>query len=312
MVKKKILITGGTGFIGYHLAKKCLDLNWQVTSLSKYKPKKKRIHKKVKYIFCDISNKKKLSKIITTKYTYVVNLAGYVDHSHKLKTYKSHYIGCKNLADIFLNSDIKKFVQVGSCIEYGKIRSPQVEKKINKQKTYSIYGKSKLLSTKLLIGYFKKKNFPATILRLYLVYGPHQDKNRVIPITIINALKNSSFRCSSGIQFRDFTYIDDVINSIIKALKHKNTNGEIINIGSGKPIQVKYLINLICKFIKKGKPIFGKIQLRKDEILRLYPNIKKAKKLLRWTPKTNLKSGLLKTIRFYSSIKKVKYFKNYT
>ena len=86
----------------------------------------------------------------------MVNLAGYVDHSHKKKTMKSHYEGCKNLSLFFLNKKIKKFIQIGSSIEYGKLKSPQKENIKNEQKTYSVYGKAKLLSTKFLLK--MKKN----------------------------------------------------------------------------------------------------------------------------------------------------------
>ena len=278
-MSKSILIAGGTGFIGFHLAKKCLSLNWSVTSLSTNKPKKNRKLKKVNYKICDVSNYNQINKKIKPDYDYVVNLAGYVDHTNKPKTMKSHYIGCKNLSNFFLNSKIKKFVQIGSCIEYGKIESPQKEIKQNK-KTFSIYGKAKLLSTIFLQNFYKKYNFPVTILRLYLVYGPFQDTNRVIPVTIINALKNKSFNCSNGQQLRDFTYIDDIISAIIKTLKNLKSSGEIINIGSGKPIAIKKVIIKICGLLNSGKPLFGKIDLRKDEIMKLYPNINKAKKFL--------------------------------
>ena len=70
-----------------------------------------------------------------------------------------------------------------------------------------------------MLSLYKKYNFPASILRLYLVYGPKQDKNRVIPITILNAIKNKKFDCSSGNQLRDFIYIDDLINVLMKILK---------------------------------------------------------------------------------------------
>lgn len=299
MNKKKILITGGTGFIGYHLAKKCIEYNWSVTSLSTKKPKKERKLDKVNYVFCDISNKNNITKKINNNYDYVVNLAGYVDHSNKKKTKISHYNGCKNLSSLFIGSNIKKFVQIGSSIEYGKTRSPQIENNDNFQKVYSVYGNAKLLSTKFLLSLKKKFSFPVTIIRLYLVYGPYQDINRVIPVTILNAINNSNFDCSDGSQYRDFTYIDDVIKAIIKVLKNKKTNGQIINIGSGKPYNIKKLILKICRLIGSGKPNFGKIKLRKDEIIKLYPNISKAKKILMWKPKISLNLGLKRTINYF-------------
>ena len=296
---KKILIAGGTGFIGYHLAKKCIQKGWNVTSISTKKPKKNRKLKSVKYLFCDISNKKKLLKILPLDFDYVINLAGYVDHSHDVKTMKSHFNGCKNLSLFFLNSKIKKFIQVGSSIEYGKIKSPQKEKKSNTQKTYSIYGKAKLLSTKFLLKLSKEQNFPSVIIRLYLVYGPNQDTNRIIPITIKNAIENKKFDCSSGRQLRDFIYVEDVIHAIIKILKSKNVKGEIINIGSGKPITIKKVILKICKLVNAGIPQFDKIKLRKDEILKLYPNLSKIKKVIKWETKVNLDQGLKKTIKYF-------------
>ena len=301
MKKNKILITGGTGFIGYHLAKKCLDLNWSVDSISTKSPPLKRKLKKVNYLKLDISKKKKLIKNLKSDYDFVVNLAGYVDHSKKNKTMKSHFNGCKNLANFFLNKNLKKFVQIGSSIEYGKSRSPQKENKKNLRETYSTYGNAKLFSTKFLLELKKKYNFPITILRLYLVYGPKQDVNRLIPFTIINALKKVKFNCSAGKQFRDFIYIDDLVSAIVKTLKSKKTNGEIINIGSGNPINVKKLILKICKLAKGGKPQFGKVSLRKDEILKLYPSLNKVKKILNWQAQVNLDKGLKKTIKYFNN-----------
>ena len=124
--KKKILIVGGTGFIGFHLSKFALKKNLQVTSISTNRPKNNRKLQKVKYLFCDISDKKKLKKILQKKnFDYVVNLGGYVDHSKKIKTYRSHYLGLKNLIDYFKKTKIKKFVQIGSSVEYGFNKTPQ-------------------------------------------------------------------------------------------------------------------------------------------------------------------------------------------
>ena len=299
--KKNILIVGGTGFIGYHLAKKALQKSWKVTSISSRPPKKLRCLSKVKYLLCDITNKNNLKKKIRESFSYVVNLGGYVDHTNKKKTFKSHYIGCKNLAEIFLIKKPLSFVQMGSSIEYGHSKSPQKENiKCNPKLIKSVYGKAKLLSSLYLIKLFRERKFPSTILRLYLAYGPRQDTNRFLPIIIKGCLKDKKFACSKGNQLRDFVYVNDVVDAILKSLTNKNARGQIINIGSGKPKKIRNIIEQVRKISKGGNPQFGKIKLRKDEILKLYPNINKAKDKINWKPKTSFDKGLKSTIRFYN------------
>ena len=295
-----ILIVGGTGFIGYHLAKKSLTKGWQVTSISSKLPKKIRYLSKVKYIICDITKKKSLKRNIQKSFKYVVNLGGYVDHSNKKKTFDSHYTGCKNLTEVFSKKPPISFVQMGSSVEYGSLKSPQKESaKCNLKSIKSIYGKAKLLSTIYLIDLFKKKKFPSTVLRLYLAYGPKQDANRFLPIIIRGCIKNKKFPCSQGTQSRDFIHVDDVVDAIIKTLTNKNARGQIINIGSGKPRKIRNIIEHVKKISNGGYPQFGKIKLRKDEILKLYPNINKAKGKINWRPKILFEKGLKSTIKYY-------------
>ena len=113
---------------------------------------------------------------------------------------------------------------------------------------------------------------------------------------------NANFPCSSGKQWRDFLYIDDAVNAIIKCLLSRNLQGEILNIGSGKPKKIKRVIHLIKSLIKLGNPSFDKIKMRSDEINSLYPNIKKANKKLDWKPKVKFNDGIAKTINFYKKI----------
>ena len=296
--KKNILIVGGTGFIGYHLAKKSLKKGWQVTSISSKPPKKIRYLPRVNYVFCDITNKKSLKRKINKSFSYVVNLGGYVDHSNRDKTFKSHYVGCKNLTEIFLKNPPITFVQMGSSGEYGRLKSPQSENSICKP--LSIYGQAKLLASKYLINLFRKKNFPVTILRLYQAYGPQQDFNRLIPIVIKACIKDKKFPCSDGKQFRDFVHVSDVVNAILKSLKSKRARGQIINIGSGKPKKVRNIIEFIKRTSKGGHPEFGKIKLRKDEILKIYPNINKAKNRINWKPEILFNDGIKSTIKYYN------------
>ena len=134
---------------------------------------------------------------------------------------------------------------------------------------------------------------------MYNTYGPTQDLNRFIPIVISGCIKNKKFPCSKGNQSRDFLHIDDVVDAILKSLTNKKAKGQIINIGSGKPRIIKNIIEYIKKFLKGGYPLFGKVKLRKDEILKVYPDINKAKNKINWKPKISFKKGLKITINSF-------------
>ena len=300
-MQKKILIIGGTGFIGYHLASKCKKLNWDVTSISTRKPTKERRLNKIKYKFFDISVKKNFVLISKYKYDYAVNLGGYVDHINKKRTFRDHYLGAKNLFEFFKDKKIKSFIQIGSSAEYGTAKSPHSEYIIGKPK--GIYGKSKLLASKFMTNCYKKYNFPVTILRFYQLYGPKQDTNRFIPILISYCLKRKKFPTSSGNQLRDFLYIDDGVDAIIKSIKSKNSKGKIFNIGSGKPTKLKKIMKIVEQKLKHLYPIYGQIKLRKGEAKIIYPNINFAKKVLKWKSNTTLKVGLNKTMNYYKNKK---------
>ena len=299
--KKKILIIGGTGFLGFNLAKKCLEKKWSVTSVSlKSKINKKRLLKKVNYIKLDISKYNQLKKKLSN-YNYVVNFGGYVDHKKKNKNLAYHFKGCKNLVKFFEKKKIDFFIQIGTGLEYGKKNSPIKES--SKCNPISIYAKSKYLASKYIIQKAKRNNFPALVLRPFQVYGPMQDNNRLIPIIINSCLKKEKFNCSDGKQFRDFIFIDDFIEAILKIISKSNKGqaAKVFNIGYGKPYKVRNIIKMIVKLCKGGQPNYGKILLRRDENKVIYPDILKIKKFINWHPKTNLETGLKKTIKLYKS-----------
>ena len=297
-MKENILVVGGTGFLGYHLCKSLLKKNFNITVVSLKPPKKLRFLNKIKYIRCNIAEKKQVKKKLRNNYSYVFNLGGHVDHKNKKKTMLSHYNGTKNLVNHITNSKLKLFLQIGSGLEYGKNKSPQIEKNISKP--ISNYAKAKYYASRFLLENNKKKRFPCVIVRPYQVYGPKQDTNRIIPIVINGCLKNISFPCSSGKQYRDFLYVDDFNNFLLKVLKNKKKClGQIFNVGIGKAYKIKKIINFIHKKINKGQPMFGKIKLRAEESEKLFQIIKKAKKIINWTPRISIEKGLIKTINSY-------------
>ena len=301
-----ILVVGGTGFIGTNLVKKLLELGSKVTSLSLKRKKNKFTHKNLRHIFCDYTKFNLLKKKINKPFEYVVNLGGYIDHSKFFAKGRlvidNHFLSTMNLLSSLKKEKLKRYLHIGTCDEYGENSSPV--KEYSKEDPITSYAFAKLASINLLIMLNKTENFPATALRLFLVYGPHQKADRLIPQVINGCLKKKNFPVSKGNQLRDFCYVDDVINAIILSLIKRRALGEVFNVGSGKPVSVKFIINKISKIIKQGKPQFNKIPFRKNENLKLYPSIHKIKKILRWKPSTNLNQGLVKTINYYKTIKK--------
>jgi len=298
---EKILIIGGTGFLGYHYAKYCLKKKFKIVSLSRNAPKQNRFLKNVEYEFADISKKKQTYKVLQKiiDIDYVINFGGEIEHKKIKKTIKTHYNGLKNLANYFVFKKIKKFIQIGSSLEYGKQKSPHKENL--KLKPRSNYARAKALSSNYLLYLFQKKKLPVLIIRPYQVFGPRQDFKRFVPIIIMNCIKNEKFPCSKGNQYRDFLYIEDFVKYLFILMKKRNTTGEIFNLGYGKPQKIKSVINFIQKKISMGIPNFGEIKLRPEENIKTYPDISKLKKYTDFMPKTNFKSGLIKTIKFYQN-----------
>ena len=298
-MKKKIIIAGGTGFLGFHFAKACLKKKWIVVSVSRKKPKKKRFLKDVKYIQADITDKENLQKKLKghMNAVFLINFAGEAEHKNIKKTFLSHYRGLKNLSELFSNKFLIKFIQIGTSFEYGKIKSPHREH--FKLQPISNYAKAKTLASKELLNNYKKNNFSALIVRPYQIYGPNQDLNRFIPRLISNCIKNKIFPCTSGVQFRDFLFIDDFINFIEKIIINKKLKNEVFNIGYGKPKKIKNIILLVKRLIGQGGPVIGKVKMRNEESITSYPDISKAFKLTGWRPKVRFNSGLKKTINYY-------------
>ncbi len=250
--------------------------------------------KKVKFIKADFSNYNNLTRSLSNKkFDIIINLGGNIDHKNKLQTEKSHFNLCKNLVNFFRKKKILLFVQVGSSLEYGKKKYPNSEE--DKCNPVSYYGRSKLKSTE----YLKKSGLRFIVLRLYQIYGPYQKINRIIPLAIFNLKNSKNFNSSSGTQLRDFLYVDDFVNLIKKIILTKKIKSGIFNVGFGRAISIKSVLQKIEKKIKFGKVKYGKIKMRKDEPKVLFPVTKKIKKYYNWYPKIKLDLGLKKTIKFY-------------
>jgi nucleoside-diphosphate-sugar epimerase len=297
---KKVLIVGGTGFIGMHIARKALEYGFDVTIISK-KQKDCESLDSVEYITADVSQKNNLLIQLKGKlFNYVVNVGGYIDHANYFNggnsVFDVHFNGVRNLVDCIDRSELITFVQIGSSDEYGGNLAPQFE--TQREAPISPYSCAKVASTHFLQTLFITEKFPAVILRLFLVYGPGQGKERFLPQIIKGCVHNQKFPASKGEQLRDFCFIDDFVQAVFSTLDNDNAYGEVINISSGESTSIKKIVDMVVNIIGFGQPQFGQIAYRDGENMALYANIDKAEKLLGWRPGTSLEKGLAETIKW--------------
>lgn len=299
----KILVIGGSGFIGGAIVKHAISIGWEVDSMGLAVPSKEKQISGANYIRADITNPDTLKILSSKKYHYVVNAGGYINHSifsdGGSEVLGAHFGGVVNLVQNINKAKLIRFVNIGSSDEYGDAAAPQLEN--TRERPISPYSAGKVAATHLLQMLHKTEGFPAVALRLFLCYGPGQDHMRFLPYLISRCLADEEIKVSPGEQLRDYCFIDDIVEAVFMVLSNDAADGKVFNIASGKPVSIRTIVEKMVDIIGSGKPNFGAVPYREGESMELYADINYADEVLSWTPKTQLSEGLEKTIRFYRS-----------
>jgi len=295
---KKLIIFGGSGFLGSAIANRALKYDMKVTSVS-MKEDKNYLEKNsnLKTFFFDIANDS-FNVFLEDAFDFAVNCSGYIDHSNfsqDTKVIDTHLIGLFNIIKNLNQSEIKKFINIGSSDEYGKLASGGTE--LRREEPHTPYAFSKTASTHFLQMLHRNINFPGITLRPFLIYGPYQKKERLIPYVIDACCKNAAFEITEGAQLRDFLYITDFVDAVFSSLlSDSKANGMVFDIGSGTGLTVRELVEIIKIKCRGGFANFGGKQLEKKEPDILVANIELAYELLGWRPKIDISDGLDFTI----------------
>ena len=298
-----LLVVGGNGFIGRHIVNHAAGLGWDVTSLNlSLRPGGEVNSQGVRYVAADIANRDALRETLKeASFEYVVNCGGYIDHalffSGGRNVFDIHFEGVLNLVEILNRNVLQAFVNIGSSDEYGNNPAPQIE--TQREAPIYPYSMGKVAATHFLQMLYRTEKFPATILRLFLTYGPGQDKRRFLPQIISGCLEGRSFPTSEGQQLRDFCFVQDTVAAVFAALDCPAARGEVVNIGSGQPVSIRQMIETVKRLVGGGLPQFGEVAYRPGENMSLFADISKSKALLDWEPRVSLDAGLEKTIQWF-------------
>ncbi len=316
---KKIIVTGGLGFIGSNLIKLLIKENYFVINIDKvnyasnfYNTRKFSKKKNYKFVRLDINNRPKLKKILKLhKPVAVFNLAAetHVDRSIDGPTefIKSNVVGVFNLLEAFRDFSKKnkkaKLIHISTDEVYGDVLKGR-SKENDPYKPSSPYAASKASSDHLVYSYIRTFKLNAIITNCSNNYGPHQHPEKLIPKLIYNIINNKPLPLyGKGRNSREWIFVDDHCEALLKVFKN-GTKGEFYNIGSNINSSnfeiAKLLIDISKKKMKLGKNV--KIIFVKDRPghdYRYALDSKKILKKLKWKSKVNLKKGLENTLNWY-------------
>ncbi|MFC2086380.1 NAD-dependent epimerase/dehydratase family protein [Bacteroidota bacterium] len=288
---RKILITGGAGFIGSSLAEKLIedDENYVVIvdDLSTGNPLKlqKKASSNWKLIKCDVNNYEDISSVMLSyQFNYVFHYAALVgvDRTQENPVKVLDDIkGFENLLNLSKNTGVKRVFFSSSSEIYGEsVEMPQHEEKtpLNSRLPYAIV---KNVGEAFLRSYKQEYNLDYTIFRFFNTYGPKQSRDFVISKFIFKAMKNEAITIyGDGKQTRTFCFIDDNVDACLNAFYEDKIVNDVVNIGGDIEVPIIDLANLIIKLTKSKSKIVYLPPLEEGDMHRRRPDITKMKKLL--------------------------------
>ena len=304
---KRALVTGGCGFIGSHLVEKLIKLNYEVIIIDNLSTGRleniNNFKNKCKFYKVDITNIKQIDKHFKNV-DVVFHCAALADIVPSIQNpenyYNSNVTGSLNVISSCIKHKVKKIIYTASSSCYGiskKIPTKEKEK-INPEYPYAL---TKYLGEQIILHWSKVYKIKSISLRLFNVYGPRSRTSgtygAMFGIFLAQKIFSRPFTVvGNGEQKRDFTYISDIVEVLIKASK-SNLTQEIFNIGSGRSVSVNYIVKLL-----NGKKI--RIPKRPGEPEITFADISKVKKKLKWKPKIKIEKGiklLLENLNYWKS-----------
>ena len=313
-----ILITGSAGFIGYHVSKKILNKNIKVIgidninnyydiNLKKNRIKDLKKNKKFFFYKVDLSNYKKLDNIVKNKkIKIIIHLAAQAGVRYSIKNpriyFKSNLEGFFNILEISRHNNIKHLIYASTSSVYGDSKKFPLSEINRTDQPLSFYAATKKSNEVMAHSYSYIYKLPCTGVRFFTVYGPFGRPDMALFKFTKNILNNHPIELyNKGNHFRDFTYVDDIVDgiySLIKKQSKKSIPYEIFNIGNGTPKKLLDYLKHIEKNLNKISKT-KKLPLQTGDIVKTHSNINKLKKYTGYKPKTNIKIGINRFIEWY-------------
>uniref|UniRef100_A0A7S4SN56 UDP-glucuronate decarboxylase n=1 Tax=Ditylum brightwellii TaxID=49249 RepID=A0A7S4SN56_9STRA len=315
---QRVLVTGGAGFLGRHLCRRLIRDGHEVICLDNYFTSQKKdiedlvSHKNFELVRHDVTNPMQF------EVDQIYNLACPASPVHyqynPIKTCKTSFMGAMNV--LGLAKRVKARVLQASTSEvYGDPdRSPQQESywgNVNPIGVRACYDEGKRVAETMFFAYHNQNNVDIRVVRIFNTYGPgmHPFDGRVVSNFIMQALRNEDITIyGDGSQTRSFCFVDDLVEAMVRMMAQEDDVGPV-NIGNPNEFSIKELAEAVLELIPESKSEIKYLPLPGDDPKQRKPDIAKARKIIGWEPKVQLKEGLSQTIAYFKNLDMGRYKK---
>ena len=306
---RKVLLTGGTGFLGHHVVKALLDKEADVTLLIQPHDKTWRldegIQSKINVIKATLTDREETRIAVEeVQPEVIIHFAGWMERQRDVAIlddmYEHHVSSTVNLISAANPEVTKLIINTGTSEEYGEQADPFIE--TLPIDPVSPYSASKGAATVMATYLSKAIGLPVVTMRPFITYGPGQVHDTLIPFLIKGVLQKKTAELTEGLQYRDFIFVDDLVSCYLAAIEKAESikSPQVFNIGTGQKTRVRDVIETISE-LTNGQDYLkiGARPMRPGEPVSMVADIQKATDFLGWTPKVSLNEGIGKTVAWW-------------
>ena len=294
---EKILVTGGTGFLGGYVVEELISKGLTPTVLTRNRKMKvfDGLRDKINFDEIDLLDFSAVRNYIAKfRPDRIIHLAGYVYRTSEQPGIleKSNFEATVNLLEAAASAKVKRIVITGTADEYGFQNCPQIE--TMSAMPVSEYAVSKNKAVNYALAANQTNGLPVVITRPFTIYGIGQPAKMFVSQAIEAAVGGVRFEMSRGEQKRDLLFVTDFVNAIIKLLTADGIEGEIFNLGSGQSVALKEVAKKIWEIAGANERLLriGARPTGESELYDTQADVSKIKRMLDWKPKVSLDDGL--------------------